>query len=57
MTAGDVAKSTGLGRGTVSMTLSKLAQTGEVLKAERGYRLPDQGSAASSPTPGAESGE
>jgi CRP-like cAMP-binding protein len=40
MTAGDVAKATGLARGTVSTTLSKLAKTGEVSKAERGYRLP-----------------
>jgi DNA-binding transcriptional ArsR family regulator len=42
MTAGDVAKATGLGHGTVSTTLSKLAKTGEVIKAERGYRLPAQ---------------
>jgi CRP-like cAMP-binding protein len=40
MTAGEVAKVTGLGRGTVSTTLTKLAKTGEVTKAERGYRLP-----------------
>jgi CRP-like cAMP-binding protein len=40
MTAGDVAKATGLARGTVSTTLSKLAKTGEVSKADRGYRLP-----------------
>ncbi len=40
MTAGDVAKATGLARGTVSTTLTKLAKTGEVSKAERGYRLP-----------------
>jgi hypothetical protein len=40
MTAGDVAKATGLGRGSVSTTLSKLAKSGEVTKAERGYRLP-----------------
>jgi|SRR5437763_4735403 len=40
MTAGEVAAATGLARGTVSTTLSKLAKSGEVLKAERGYRLP-----------------
>ena len=40
MTAGEVAKATGLARGTVSTTLTKLANTGEVSKAERGYRLP-----------------
>ena len=39
MTAGQVAAKAGLARGTVSTTLSKLAKTGEVQKAERGYRL------------------
>ena len=39
-TAGEVAKATGVARGTVSTTLSKLSQTGEVVKADRGYRLP-----------------
>jgi DNA-binding transcriptional ArsR family regulator len=39
MTAGEVASSTGLGRATISTTLSKLAKSGEVSKAERGYRL------------------
>jgi CRP-like cAMP-binding protein len=39
MTAGQVADKTGLARGTVSTTLSKLAKSGEVQKAERGYRL------------------
>lgn len=39
MTAGEVAAKAGLGRGTVSTTLSKLAKTGEVQKVERGYRL------------------
>jgi DNA-binding transcriptional ArsR family regulator len=39
-TAGEVATATGITRGTVSTTLSKLAKTGEVVKAERGYRLP-----------------
>lgn len=40
MTAGEVADKAGLARGTVSTTLSKLAKSGEVEKAERGYRLP-----------------
>jgi DNA-binding IclR family transcriptional regulator len=40
LTAGEVAKATGLGRPTVSTTLSKLSKTGEVVKADRGYRLP-----------------
>jgi len=39
MTAGQLATKTGLARPTVSTTLSKLAKTGEVQKAERGYRL------------------
>jgi len=41
MTAGEVATATGLGRGPVSTMLSKLSKTGEVVKATRGYRLPD----------------
>jgi CRP-like cAMP-binding protein len=40
LTAGDVAKVTGLGRASVSTMLSKLANSGEVVKAQRGYRLP-----------------
>ena len=47
LTAGDVAAATGLGRATVSTTLSKLAKTGEVSKAARGYQLTQAGSAAS----------
>jgi len=39
MTAGQVAAKARLARPTVSTTLSKLAKTGEVTKAERGYRL------------------
>ena len=39
MTASDVAKATGLGRASVSTTLSKLAKAGEVTKAARGYEL------------------
>jgi DNA-binding transcriptional ArsR family regulator len=40
-TAGEIAEATGVPRGTASTTLSKLAKTGEVIKAERGYRLPE----------------
>jgi CRP-like cAMP-binding protein len=40
LTAADVAKATGLVRPTVSTTLSRLAKSGEVAKADRGYRLP-----------------
>ena len=47
MTAGDVAGATGLGRATVSTTLSKLTKTGEVTKAERGYQLTGPGSSGS----------
>ncbi len=43
MTAGQVAEKTGLARATVSTTLSKLAKSGEVQKAERGYRLAPAG--------------
>ncbi|HTO55203.1 MAG TPA: winged helix-turn-helix domain-containing protein [Myxococcota bacterium] len=39
MTAGEVASATGLGRASVSTTLSKLASSGEVTKAARGYQL------------------
>jgi DNA-binding IscR family transcriptional regulator len=39
MTAGQVAAKAGLARPTVSTTLSKLAKTAEIQKAERGYRL------------------
>ena len=41
MTATEIAKSTGIGTATVSTMLTKLAKTGELVKAERGYRLPD----------------
>jgi CRP-like cAMP-binding protein len=49
MTAGEVAAKAGLARGTVSTTLTKLAKSGEVQKAERGYRL-----ASAAPAPPAE---
>src|SRR4051812_5663287 len=40
-TAGDIAAATGTPRGSASTTLSKLAKSGEVVKAERGYQLPE----------------
>jgi DNA-binding transcriptional ArsR family regulator len=49
MTAGQVADKTGAARPTVSTTLSKLAKSGEVEKAERGYRLPAATTSRSSP--------
>ncbi|MBV9195785.1 MAG: hypothetical protein JO168_16725 [Solirubrobacterales bacterium] len=39
MTAGEVARATGLGRASISTTLSRLAKSGEVTKAARGYQL------------------
>jgi DNA-binding transcriptional ArsR family regulator len=39
MTATEVAAKAGLGRATVSTTLSKLSKSGEVQKADRGYQL------------------
>jgi len=46
MTAGEVATATGLGRASVSTTLSKLAKTGEIAKASRGYQLAAEASGA-----------
>jgi biotin operon repressor len=48
LTASEVASATGLGRASVSTTLSKLARAGEVEKAERGYRLSKGGTPAAS---------
>lgn len=42
MTASQVAAATGIATGTVSTLLTKLSKSGEVVKAERGYRLPEQ---------------
>jgi len=42
MTAGEVASATGLGRASVSTTLSKLAKSGDVAKAARGYQLTEK---------------
>jgi len=41
-TASEIAKETGIGTGTVGTTLSKMAVSGEVVKAQRGYGLPKQ---------------
>ena len=38
-TASEIAKETGIGTGTVGSTLTKMAATGEVTKADRGYAL------------------
>ncbi len=40
LTAGEIATATGLGRASISTTLSRLAKTGEVIKADRGYQIP-----------------
>ena len=40
MTASEIAKVTGIPAATVSTTLTKMAKTGELAKAERGYTLP-----------------
>jgi CRP-like cAMP-binding protein len=39
-TAGDISETTGIPRASASTTLNKLAKTGDVVKAERGYKLP-----------------
>jgi predicted Rossmann fold nucleotide-binding protein DprA/Smf involved in DNA uptake len=39
-TAAEVARETGIATGTTSTTLNKLARSGEVVKATRGYALP-----------------
>jgi predicted Rossmann fold nucleotide-binding protein DprA/Smf involved in DNA uptake len=39
-TASEVANQTGIGTGTASATLTKMAKAGEIVKAERGYALP-----------------
>ena len=42
MTASEIARLTGISAATVSTTLTKMAKTGELTKAERGYRLPSE---------------
>jgi DNA-binding transcriptional ArsR family regulator len=46
MTAGEIAAATGLGRATVSSTLSKLATSRAITKAARGYQLRHDSDAA-----------
>ena len=41
MTASEISKSTGIPTGSASTLLNKLAKSGEVTKAERGYKLPE----------------
>jgi CRP-like cAMP-binding protein len=41
MTASEISKATGIATGTASTLLTNLAKSGEVTKAERGYKLPD----------------
>jgi predicted transcriptional regulator len=40
-TAGEIAEATGIPRESASTTLSKLAKSRDVVKAERGYKLPE----------------
>ena len=40
MTASEISTATGIATGTVSTLLTKLAKSGELAKAERGYKLP-----------------
>ena len=40
MTASEISKATGIPSGTASTLLSKMAKSGELAKAERGYKLP-----------------
>jgi predicted ArsR family transcriptional regulator len=39
-TAGEISAETGIPRASASTTLNKLAKSGDVVKAERGYQLP-----------------
>ncbi|HWH92432.1 MAG TPA: winged helix-turn-helix domain-containing protein [Baekduia sp.] len=39
-TAGEISQTTGIPRASASTTLNKLAKSGDVVKAERGYKLP-----------------
>ena len=42
MTASEIANATGIATGTVEHAADKLSKSGEVVKAERGYRLPER---------------
>jgi predicted Rossmann fold nucleotide-binding protein DprA/Smf involved in DNA uptake len=39
-TASEISKQTGIGAGTASTMLTKMAKAGDIVKAERGYTLP-----------------
>jgi DNA-binding IclR family transcriptional regulator len=52
MTAGEIAAATGLGRATVSTTLSKLATSGAITKAARGYQLRGESAASAAESAG-----
>ncbi len=54
MTASEIAVATGIGRATISTTLSRLAAAGEITKAARGYVLGSSGSAGGAGEPAAE---
>ena len=54
MTASEIAAATGLGRATISTTLTKLAGAGEIAKAPRGYQLGPTDRAAATPDTPAE---
>ena len=41
MTASEISTATGIATGTASTLLTNLAKSGEVTKADRGYKLPD----------------
>ncbi len=51
MTAGEIAAATGLSRATVSTTLSKLATSGAITKAARGYQLERESDTIRKPAP------
>jgi Fic family protein len=40
-TAAEIAEATGISQASASTTLSKLAESGDVVEAERGYKLPE----------------
>ena len=50
MTAGEIATATGLGRASVSTTLSRLAKSGELTKVPRGYQIAQPAGRASPTT-------
>jgi hypothetical protein len=57
MTAGQLATVTGLPRERIAPELSKLVKTGELVKADRGYKTPTSEAAAATPMPDRKSPE